>query len=440
MGMFKHLYVQVIAGIILGIVLGIVEPAIAERMQPLGTLFINLVKMLIAPIIFCTVVTGIVHMGDMRKAGKLGLKALVYFEIVTTLALILGLLVGNFSGIGQGMGIDPNSLDASAVAQYTAQAEQSHDAGFMGFLLSIIPHSFFGGLAEGNLLQTLFTALLFAWALLGMGEHGQRISHGIDMVSHAFFRVVGIVMRLAPLGAFGAIAYTIGKYGLGTLADLLGFVLVFYTTCIGFVLIVLGAILKLCTGLSIFQLVRYIKSELIIVLGTSSSETVLPRILDKLERVGCEREVVGMVVPTGYSFNLDGSSIYFTLAVLFLAHALGIDLSMAEQLSILMVLLFTSKGAAGVTGSAFIVLTGTLATVDVIPVASAAIILGVDRFMSEARALTNLVGNCVATLVIAKWEKALDLGKAQAVLAGLITPTGDTDVSAIVVSSDEKTS
>lgn len=433
MKLLSHLYIQVLLGIALGIAFGFWQPQLAEAMQPLATLFIKLVKMLIAPIIFCTVVTGIVHMGDMKKAGRLGIKALIYFELVTTFALILGLLVGNLTGVGRGMNVDPASLDASAVQGYVGQAESQKDQSFMDFLLDIIPHSFLDGVTEGNLLQTLFAAILFAWAMLGMGKPGQRIAAGIDSLSHVFFRIIAIVMRLAPLGAFGAMAYTIGKYGIHTVLELLGFVGLFYATCIGFVLIVLGAILKFTTGLGILPLLRYIRSELIIVLGTSSSETVLPRILDKMQRLGCAREVVGMVVPTGYSFNLDGSSIYFTLAMLFLAHALDIELSLAEQISILLILLFTSKGAAGVTGSAFIVLTGTLTSIESIPVAAAAIILGVDRFMSEARALTNLVGNCVATLVIARWEKALNMSQAKGVLSGKLHPGGDTDVAAITV-------
>lgn len=420
-----HLYVQVLVGIALGIALGAVSPEWAVKMQPLGTLFISLIKMLIAPIIFCTVVTGIVHMGDMKQAGILGIKALIYFELITTLALVIGLLVGNLSGMGHGMGIDPASLDASSIPGYSPQAKAEGGHGFMDFILGTVPHSFLDGVTEGNLLQTLLTAILFAWAMLGMGETAKPVIKAIESFSQVFFRIVGIVMKLAPMGAFGAMAFTIGKYGIGTLADLIGFVLLFYGTCILFVLLVLGLVLKLATGLSIFQLLNYIKGELLIVLGTSSSETVLPRLLDKLERLGCARQVVGMVVPTGYSFNLDGTSIYFTLAILFISHAIGMDLSLETQLSILAVLLVTSKGAAGVTGSGFVVLTGTLDAVHVLPVAAVTIILGVDRFMSEGRALTNVVGNCVATIVIARWQKALDLPHAKAVLAGKLDKGGD---------------
>jgi aerobic C4-dicarboxylate transport protein len=430
MKFFTHLYVQVLVGILLGVALGAASPEWGERMQPLGSLFISLIKMVIAPIIFCTVVTGIVHMGDMRKAGVLGFKALVYFEVLTTLALILGLLVGNLSGAGMGMGVDPASLEGVPIPGYTPAAEAG-EHNFITFLLELVPHSFLGGVTEGNLLQTLLTAILFAWAMLGMGNKAKPVIDLIETVSHVFFRIVGIIMRLAPLGAFGAMAFTIGKYGFASLAELFGFVLLFYGTCLLFVLVVLGGLLKLATGLSIFQLIRYIKSELVIVLGTSSSETVLPRILEKLERLGCERQVVGMVVPTGYSFNLDGTSLYFTMAVIFLAHALGIDLSMSQQFSILAVLLFTSKGAAGVVGSAFVVLAGTLGTVNIIPVAAVTLILGIDRFMSEGRALTNLVGNCVATLVIARWQKALDIPHAKAVLAGEIVTKGETETVAV---------
>lgn len=430
----QQLYIQVLLGIVLGVILGIFEPEIAASLQPLANLFINLIKMVIAPIIFCTVVTGIVHMGDMKKAGRLGFKALLYFEIITTLALILGLVVGNLSGVGSDMGIDPNSLDANSVASIVDQSHHAHHS-FMEFVLAIIPGSFLSGVVEGNLLQTLLAAILFAWAMLGMGEQGFKIAQGIDSISHVFFRIVAIIMSLAPIGAFGAMAYTVGKFGLGSLVDLFAFVGLFYITCIGFIFIVFGIVLKLTTGLSIMKLIRYIKGELIIVLGTSSSETVLPRIIDKLQRLGCAREVVGMVVPAGYSFNLDGTSIYFTLAVVFLANALGIPLTLEQQLSILAILLFTSKGAAAVVGSAFIVLAGTLSTVSAFPVAAVSLILGIDRFMSVARALTNLIGNCVATLIIARWEKSLDIPLAMRVLDGKLHPEGDTDLSQIVLSS-----
>lgn len=426
---------QVLIGIALGVALALVDPALAESMKPLGDLFIKLIKMMIPPIIFCTVVTGIVHMGDMRKAGRLGLKALIYFEVLTTLAMILGLIAANVTKSGSGMGIDPAALDAEAVAMYTQEAAKEHTT--MGFILDLVPHSFIGALADGNLLQTLLIALFFAWAMMGMGSHGAPLLRAIEGVSHVFFRMVGIVMRLAPIGAFGAMAFTVGKYGVATLGELMGFVGLFYATCLIFVIFVLGVLLKVTTGLSIFRLMHYIRSELLIVLGTSSSETVLPRILDKMERLGCERQVVGMVVPTGYSFNLDGSSMYFPMAILFLAHALGIELSFSEQMSAILVLLLTSKGAAGVYGSAFIVLAGTLSSMTILPVAAVSILLGIDRFMSIGRALTNLVGNCVATVIMARWEKALDISRARGVLDGSIHPHGDTDVSEIVLSTDE---
>ncbi|MET0155664.1 MAG: C4-dicarboxylate transporter DctA [Rickettsiales bacterium] len=440
MKIFKHLYAQVLLAIALGVAFGFAFPETATRMEPMAALFVKLIKMLIAPIIFCTVVTGVMHMGDMRSAGRLGLKALVYFEAMTTLALILGLAIGNLTGIGKGMGIDPASLDASAVASFAAQASEAKShGGFMDFFLDIVPQSFFSGVVNGNVLQTLFVAILFAWAALGMGKAGHRVAGGIDTLSHVFYRAIGVIMRLAPLGAFGAMAFTVGKYGIASLVNLFGFVALFYASCICFVLLILGAALKLTTGLSIFALIRYFRAELIVVLGTSSSETALPRLLEKLQRLGCAREVVGMVVPTGYSFNLDGTSMYFTLALLFLSHAIGVDLTASQQLSMLGVLLFASKGAAGVVGSAFVVLAGTLSTSNVIPVAAVSIVLGVDRFMSEARALTNLVGNCVATLIVARWENALDLAVAKKILAnGGGETCGETDPTCVAFSSGDR--
>jgi aerobic C4-dicarboxylate transport protein len=403
-------------------------------MKPFGDFFIKLIKMVIAPIIFCTVVTGIAHMGDMKKAGKLGIKALVYFEIVTTLALIIGLVIGNLSSIGHGMNIDPSTLDTKALDAYTqGVAQENAPKGLAEFLLSLIPGSFLSGVVQGDLLQTLLTAILFAWAIIGMGKHGKPVLELIDTVSHIFFRVVGIIMRLAPIGAFGAIAFTLGKFGVATLGEIMEFVALFFIACTAFIFVVLGLILRWRCGLSIFKLVSYLRDELLIVLGTSSSESVLPRLLDKLQRLGCEKQVVGMVLPTGYSFNLDGSSLYFSMAILFLAHATNMPLDIAQQCSILLILLVTSKGAAGVTGSAFIVLVGTLATIGQIPVAAAAIILGIDRFMSTGRALTNLIGNSVATIVIADWEKSLELKRAKAVLSGKMETHGETDPDQVAV-------
>lgn len=425
----SKLYIQVIIGMVLGVALAAISPELGEKMKPLGDGFIKLVKMVIAPIIFCTVVTGIAHVGDIKKAGKLGLKAIIYFEVITTIALILGLVVANVSGLGSGMQVDASKLDAAAVAGYAKAAahgaEQGH--GIVDFLLALVPDSFFSGVVEGNLLQTLTIAILFAWAMMGMGERGKAILELIDTVSHVFFRIVGIVMYLAPIGAFGAMAYTIGKFGVASLGSLAGFMLLFFATCALFIYGLLGLVMKVTTGLSLNKMLAYIKDELLVVFGTSSSESVLPRLLDKFQNLGCQRQVVGMVIPTGYSFNLDGSSIYFTMAVIFLANAMGTPLDFGQQLSILMVLLVTSKGSAGVSGSAFIVLVGTLAAVGTIPVASAAIILGIDRFMSTGRAITNLIGNCVATIVVAKWENAIDVEHARKVLSGEIEVHGETE-------------
>jgi aerobic C4-dicarboxylate transport protein len=433
----RPLYVQVLVGMALGAALGAISPEDAAAMKPLGDGFINLVKMVIAPIIFCTVVTGIAHMGDVKKAGRLGLKAIGYFLLMTTFAMVIGLIVGNFTGVGAGMNIDVASLDSAVLGDSMQKAEAVKGHGVVAFLLGLIPHSFLQGVVEGNLLQTLVTAILFAWALMGMGARGESVLKSIDDISHVFFRIVGAVMYLAPVGAFGALAYTVGKFGVGSLVELASFVGLFFVTCIVFVFGILWLVLKVTTGLSIFQLTRYVRDELLVVLGTSSSETVLPRLMDKLERLGCEKQVVGMVLPTGYSFNLDGSSLYFTMAILFLAHATNIHLDMDEQLKILAILLITSKGAAGVAGSAFIVLVGTLGTIKTIPVETAAIVYGVDRFLSTGRALTNVLGNCSATLIMARWEKGIDMERARGVLAGRIETHGETDPDQIVSEAPE---
>jgi aerobic C4-dicarboxylate transport protein len=432
---YQHLYIQVLIAIAIGIVLGHFWPTIGVEMKPLGDGFIKLIKMVIAPIIFCTVVSGIAHMGDMKSAGRLGVKSIIYFEIATTLALIIGLIVVNVGQPGVGMNIDVSTLDPHGADVYLAAAKVQHEETFTQFLLNLIPKTFLGALAEGNLLQVLLISILFAWALLGMGEKAKPILHGIESVSHAFFRIIAIIMKLAPLGAFGAMAFTIGQYGVDTLSNLLVFMLMFYVTCILFVFVALGIALKVTTGISIVQVIRYIRDEIFIVLGTCSSETVLPRVIDKLQRIGIHKQVVGMVIPTGYSFNLDGSSIYFTMAVVFLAQATGTHLSIEEQIGVLLVLLFTSKGAAAVVGSAFIVLTGTLATLDIMPVVAVTILLGIDRFMAEARSITNLIGNCVGTIIIARWEKSIDLAYAKKVLSGEIKPKGDTDTDNVVVES-----
>lgn len=404
---YKHLYVQVLCAIALGVLLGVFYPDLGAQMKPLGDAFIKLIKMLIAPIIFCTVVHGIASMEDMKKVGRVGIKALVYFEVMTTAALIIGLVIVNLWKPGVGMNVDPASFDPKAVAAYTAKAAEQST---VEFFLHIIPTTVVGAFAEGEILQVLLIAILFAFALHWLGERGKPLLHIIDQTAHVFFGIVGIVMKVAPIGAFGAMAFTIGKYGLGTLVSLGSLMLGFYATCLLFVFGVLGLVARLC-GFSIFKFIRYIKEELLIVLGTSSSESVLPRMLAKMENLGADKSVVGLVIPTGYSFNLDGTCIYLTMAAVFLAQATNTDLSLSQELGLIAILLLTSKGAAGVTGSGFIVLAATLASLGTVPVASIALILGVDRFMSEARALTNLVGNGVATIVVAKWENALDTNR-----------------------------
>ena len=401
---YRHLYAQVLTAIVLGVLLGHFYPSLGEAMKPLGDAFIKMIKMVIAPIIFFTVVHGIASMKDMKKVGRVGLKALIYFELVTTAALIIGLLVINLWKPGVGMAVDPSAIDTKAIASFTAKAKEQST---IHFLMDIIPSTVVGAFATGEILQVLFFAVLFAFGLQALGERGETVLRLIDVVSHVFFRIVGYIMKLAPIGAFGAMAFTIGKYGVGTLLSLGNFMLSFYATCLLFIFLVLGTIARLC-GFSILKFIRYIKEELLIVLGTSSSESVLPRMIAKMENLGCEPSVVGLVIPTGYSFNLDGTCIYLTMAAIFLAQATNTDLTIWQELGIIAILLLTSKGAAGVTGSGFIVLAATLASVGTIPVASIALILGIDRFMSEARALTNLIGNGLATVVVAKWENALD--------------------------------
>jgi aerobic C4-dicarboxylate transport protein len=404
---FTHLYVQVLTAIMIGILLGYFYPQIGEQMKPLGDAFIKLIKMLIAPIIFCTVVHGIANMQDLKKVGRVGLKALVYFEVVTSLALIVGLTIVNLWQPGAGVNADLSSIDTRSIQAYTTKA--AHQGPF-DFLLGIIPTTVVGAFAEGEILQVLFFAILFAFALSSLGERGRPVTNFIDIVSHVLFGIVGVIMKVAPVGAFGAMAFTIGKYGIGTLLSLGKLMAAFYVTCLVFIFGVLGTIAYFA-GFNILKFIRYIKEELLIVLGTSSSESVLPRMMNKLENLGCNESVVGLVIPTGYSFNLDGTCIYLTMAAIFLAQATNTELTLWQQLGIIGILLLTSKGAAGVTGSGFIVLAATLASVGTIPVASIALILGVDRFMSEARALTNLIGNGVATIVVAKWENALDEGR-----------------------------
>ncbi|MBW7981138.1 dicarboxylate/amino acid:cation symporter [Enterobacillus tribolii] len=401
---FKSLYVQVLIAITVGILLGHFYPDLGAQMKPLGDGFVKLIKMIIAPVIFCTVVTGIAGMESMKAVGRTGAIALLYFEIVSTIALIIGLVVVNVIQPGAGMNVDPAALDAKAVAVYADQASQQ---GIIPFLLDIIPGSVVGAFASGNILQVLLFAVMFGFALHHLGEKGQMMFNFIESFSKVIFGIINMIMRLAPLGAFGAMAFTIGKYGVGTLVQLGQLILCFYITCLLFVVFVLGSIAK-ATGFSIFRFISYIKEELLIVLGTSSSESVLPRMLDKMEKVGCQKSVVGLVIPTGYSFNLDGTSIYLTMAAVFIAQATNTHMDIFHQVTLLVVLLLSSKGAAGVTGSGFIVLAATISAVGHLPVAGLALILGIDRFMSEARALTNLVGNGVATIVVAKRCRQLD--------------------------------
>ena len=367
-------------------------------------IFVKLIKMVIAPVIFCTVVTGIAGMESMKAVGRTGAVALLYFEVVSTIALIIGLIIVNVVQPGAGMNVDPSTLDAKAVAVY---AEQAKDQGVVAFLLDVIPGSVIGAFASGNILQVLLFAVLFGFALHRLGSKGQLIFNVIESFSQVIFGIINMIMRLAPIGAFGAMAFTIGKYGVGTLVQLGQLIICFYITCILFVVVVLGSIAR-ATGFSIFKFIRYIREELLIVLGTSSSESALPRMLDKMEKLGCRKSVVGLVIPTGYSFNLDGTSIYLTMAAVFIAQATNSHMDIFHQITLLVVLLLSSKGAAGVTGSGFIVLAATISAVGHLPVAGLALILGIDRFMSEARALTNLVGNGVATVVVAKWVKELD--------------------------------
>ena len=401
----SHLYFWVLLAILAGGTLGYFDAATAVTLKPLGDGFIALVKMLISPVIFCTVVLGICGAGDMKKVGRVGGKALIYFEVVSSLALVLGLIVMNFLRPGDGFNVDPKTLDAKAVANYAkAASEQSS----VDFVLHIIPKTFTDAFTgSGDLLQVLLVAILFGYSIIHLGKAGQQVHNFIEECSHIFFAMMNTIMKAAPLGAGGAMAFTIGKYGIGALKPLAELMGSFYLTCILFVVIVLGSIAAL-VGFNMFRFVLYIKEELLTVLGTSSSESALVPLMNKLERLGCSKSVVGLVVPSGYSFNLDGTNIYLTMAALFVAQALNIDLSLTQQLTILGVAMLTSKGASGVTGAGFITLAATLAVVPSIPVAGLALILGVDRFMSEARALTNFVGNGVATVVVSNWEKELD--------------------------------
>ena len=392
---YRSLYFQVITAIIIGILLGYFYPELGAQMKPLGDGFIKLIKMIIAPIIFCTVVVGIAGMEDMKSVGKTGGLAMLYFEVISTLSLIIGLTIVNLVQPGVGMNVDPDTLDTKAIVAYTGPGKMKSTT---DFLLDIIPHSVVDAFAKGEILQVLLFAVFFGFALHAVGEKGKLVFNVVDKVSHVLFQIVGYIMKVAPIGAFGAMAFTIGKYGLGTLFSLGKLMACFYATCLLFIFVVLGSVAKF-HGFSIWKFIKYIKEELFIVLGTSSSESVLPRMMAKMENLGVHKSVAGLVIPTGYSFNLDGTSIYLTMAAVFIAQATNTPLDLTQQLTLIGVLLLTSKGAAGVTGSGFIVLAATLSAVGNVPVAGLALILGIDRFMSEARALTNLIGNGVATAV-----------------------------------------
>ena len=420
--LYSRLYFQVLVAISIGVLMGAFYPETAAKMKPLGDAFIKLIKMMIAPIIFSTVVVGIAKMGDMKEVGRVGVKSLLYFEVVTTLALVIGLVVVNLLQPGAGLNVDPHTLHAKEIVKYTAEAK---DMNTVDFLLHIIPDTVVGAFASGEILQVLLFSVLLGLALTRMGSSGKTVISMLDEFSHALFGVINMLMKLAPIGAFGAMAFTIGKYGVGSLKQL-GFLMAcVYLTCFAFVFIVLGAIARF-NGFSILKFLAYIKEEIVLVLGTSSSESALPGMMKKMEHLGCAKPVVGMVIPTGYSFNLDGTSIYLTMAAIFIAQATNVQLSLGEELGIIGVLLLTSKGAAAVTGGGFITLAATLATLGgKLPVEGLALLIGVDRFMSEARAITNLIGNGVATVVVAKWEKALDADRMQRVLNGEVLPEVD---------------
>ncbi len=421
---YKSLYVQVLAGIALGVLVGILWPEHGAAMRPLGDGFIKLIRMLIAPIIFTTITVGIAQMGHMKDVGRIGLRALIYFEVVSTLALIIGLVVVNVLQPGSGLLVTASEADIKAAASYGAAA--SHSPGLVDFLLNIIPNTVADAFARGDILQVLLVSTLSGVALLSLGDKVRPLVGILEQLSQMLFTIVGIVMRAAPIGAFGAMAFTVGRYGIGTLFSLGKLMAGVYVTCFLFVVIVLGTILRI-VGLRLLPFLRYIGEEILLVLGTSSSESALPRLMIKLERLGCSKPVVGLVVPAGYSFNLDGTAIYMTMAAIFVAQASGVHLSAREQIGVLAILLLTSKGAAGVAGSGFITLAATLAAIPSIPSAALALLLGIDRFMSEVRSITNLIGNAIATVAIAHWDHALDLNQARDVLAGNQAPEADTE-------------
>jgi aerobic C4-dicarboxylate transport protein len=429
---YQILYVQVVFAIVLGVLLGYFKPATGEAMQPLGDAFIRLVTMIIGPVIFLTVSTGIAAMSDLKKVGRVAGKALIYFLIFSTIALVLGMVVSHLVQPGAGLNIDPATLDTKLVAGYVAKA---HDTSVTGFLMNIIPQTLVSPFVSSNILQVLFVSILFGIALGMVGERGKPILDFLTALSRPIFRLVAILMRAAPIGSFGAMAFTIGKYGIGSIVNLAMLVGTFYLTAILFVVVILGAVARY-NGFSILKLVRYIREELLLVLGTSSSEAALPSLMQKMERAGCSKSVVGLVVPTGYSFNLDGTNIYMTMAALFIAQACNIHLTLGDQILLLAVAMLSSKGAAGVTGAGFITLAATLSVVPSLPIAGMALILGVDRFMSECRALTNLVGNATASIVVARWEGELDKAKLDAALNGKPLPAIDVTPTLVTVSAD----
>jgi aerobic C4-dicarboxylate transport protein len=414
-GFLKSLFGQVMCALVLGVVAGIFWPDFAAQMKPLGDGFIRLIKMVIAPLVFGVVVHGIAGAGDLKKVGRVGIKSIVYFEIVTTVALVLGIVIAYVFGPGNGMNVDPASLDASAMSGYAERAQEIEGA--VGFILHIIPSTLFGAFSEGDILQVLVIAVLFGAALSLVGERGQPVAHFIEVVTEILFKIIGFIVRLAPLGVFGAIAYTVGSYGVGSLQQLGYLVALFYLSVFIFVFGVLGLIMRL-VGFSIVKFLSYLREELMIVLGTASSDSVLPQIMRKLEHMGIKDSTVGLVIPTGYSFNLDAFSIYLTLATVFIAQATNTPLAISDLLLILGVALLTSKGAHGIPGSAIVVLAATLSAVPVIPAIGLVLVLSVDWFMGMARALGNLIGNCVATVVIAAWEGDIDRERARAVLNG----------------------
>jgi aerobic C4-dicarboxylate transport protein len=418
---WKELWVQVLIAMAIGILLGVIRPDLGAQMQPLGDAFIKAIRMLIAPIIFCTVVHGIARMADIARVGRVALKAIIYFEIMTTIALIIGLIAVNVLRPGAGMNIDPASINTAAIEPYV---KQTAAVGFVPFLMNIIPGTFVGAFAEGNILQVLFIAVVCGFALVQLGERAKPLVDIIDIAAKMIFAVVGIVMWAAPIGAFGAIAFTVGKFGVGSLASLGKLLACFYLTCVVFIIVALGPVARIC-GFSLLKLIRYIWGELLICIATTSSETVLPRMISKLENLGCDETVVGLVIPTGYSFNLDGTCLYLAAAAVFLAQATNTPLDLQQQIALLLILLVTSKGAAGIAGAAFVVLAATLAATGTIPVASVALVLGIHRLMSQALTPTNLVGNAVATIAVAKWEKALDETRLKRVL------DGDTSLAAL---------